>query len=307
MRTTIIIPTKNSVATIDECLSSLMPYHEDCYIDEILLVDGNSTDGTLDVAKNYPVKVLFEEIKGSIGRAYDEGWRNAQGEIVIFFDSDIYLGDGFFPKVNELISDDKTGWVSCQPKAVVTNMLTKAQAEDWLMGTYLLKPSTSWFQHLFSRFASGGKQEPLCGGPCMIVRRTCLEEVNGFRGLSPGTLKCCGDISVSQRIAGKGWKTIWWHDAPVYHHPRSTFKALIKQSYGYGKSMACMHMENEFRQGYPWYNKIISILARLASPVIGIHLAIRFHNPLHLIAYPLPRYAWVAGYIAGWAGAKRTS
>lgn len=304
LSTSVIIPTKNSVSTIDECLASLMPYYKEGYIREIVIVDGHSTDGTLDVVKKYPVKVLFEEAKGNIGMAYESGWRTAQGELVILFDSDVHLEQGFFPKVYELLSDDRVGWVSCQPKAVVTNKLTRVQAEDWVWGSIRLVPSSSWFYRLFGRITTGGHQEPLCGGPCMVVRRTCLEAVNGFQGLSLGTLKCCGDISVSQRVANKGWKTIWWYDAPLYHHPRATFKGLIKQMYGYGISIAYMHLESEFRKGYPWYYKVISIMARLTSPAIGIYLAIRFRNPLHLVVYPLSRYAVATGYIVGWISAK---
>jgi glycosyltransferase involved in cell wall biosynthesis len=304
MNTSIVIPTKNNIDTIDKCLSSLMPYYGDGYISEIIVVDGHSTDGTLEAVKRYPVKVLFEEVKGSIGLAYDIGWRNAQGELVILFDSDVYLGEGFFPRIHELLSDE-VGWISCVPEAVVTNRMKKTQGEDWSRG--MLTPEPSRFQRLYTRIAYGGTKEPLCGGPCMVVRRSCLEAVNGFLGLSPGTLKCCGDISVSQRVAGKGWKTIWWHEAPLYHHPRSTLKGLVKQMHGYGISIAYMHLENEFRKSYPWYNKVISMLARLASPAIGVYLAIRFRNPMHLITYPLPRYAVVAGYVAGWIGAKRVA
>ena len=302
--TSVVIPTKNSLDTIRECLDSLMLYHQVGYISEIVIVDGHSTDGTLDTLKDYPVKVLFERVKGSIGLAYDLGWRDTQGEIVILFDSDVYLGKGFFPRILELLSDD-VGWISCVPEAVVTSSLTKTQGEDWSRGMLTQEPTR--LQRLYTRIAYGLSDEPLCGGPCMVVRRSCLEEVNGFQGLHPETLACCGDISVSQRVAARGWKTIWWHDAPLYHHPRSSFKGLMKQMHGYGRSIAFLHLEDEFRKNFPWYNKAVSLLARLASPIIGVYLAIRHRNPRHLVLYPLPRYAVVAGYVAGWICAKRAA
>jgi GT2 family glycosyltransferase len=311
LRTSIVIPTKNNINTIDRCLFSLMPYYRQGYINEIVVVDGHSTDGTLEVIEGYPVKLVFDEGKGNIGTAYDIGWRNAQGELIILLDSDVYLKENFFPKVCELLSDDKVGWISCAARAVVTNSLTKAQDEDWIWHINMLSPSLSWFLRLYTRIASGGNQDARCGGPCMIVRRTCLETVNGFQGLSSaalgvGTGGCVGDISVSQRIANRGWRTIWWGDAPIYHHPRTTFKGLAKQFYGYGKAEAYMQMEREFASNYRWHQKVTGIIARLGSPAVGLMLAIRFRNPLHLIAYPLPRYTWVMGYIAGWAVAKKS-
>jgi len=302
LSTSIVIPTKNSVDTIEQCLSSLMPYYREGHIGEIVVVDGHSTDGTLDVVSEYPVKLLLEEGKGNIGMAYDIGWRNAQGELIIFLDSDVYLEEGFFAKAYELLSNEKVGWISCGTKAVVTNRLTKAQAEEWAGGMYA--PAPSRFQRLYRRIAYGLGPESLCGGPCMIVRRICLEAVDGFQGLSLGTLRVCGDICVSQRVANGGWKTISWMDAPVYHYPRATFTGLMKQYYGYGKSLAHMHLEREFRESYPCYRKVISIMARLASPAVAISLAVRFRNALHIIVYPPPRYAWAIGYIVGWIGAR---
>ena len=97
MKISVIIPCKNSVITINECLASLMPYYNDGYITEIIVVDGHSTDGTLEILKNYPVKLLFEPVQGNIGMAYEHGWRNSQGELIILFDSDVYMKSKFFP------------------------------------------------------------------------------------------------------------------------------------------------------------------------------------------------------------------
>jgi GT2 family glycosyltransferase len=310
MKTSVVIPCKNNIATIDKCLASLMPYYKEGYINEIVVVDGHSTDGTLEVIQNYPAKLLFEQVAGSIGMAYDLGWRNTQGELVILFDSDVYMGSGFFPKIHELLSDSRIGWISCQPKAVVTNKVTKAQGEDWARGAPGLSPTShSTFLRLYSRIAYGGTKEPLCGGPCMVVRRTCLEAVDGLKGLSTGTIgpkgTSLGDICLSQRIVRKGWKAIWWTDSPVFHHPRTTLGGYNKQMYGYGKAAAHMQMEPEFREAFPWQKKVISLLARLAAPLIGIYLAVRYCNPYQLIVYPVPRFYWGCGYIRGWIGAKR--
>lgn len=306
METSVVILCKNNIATIDKCLASLMPYYDEGYINEIVVVDGHSTDGTLEVLKNYPVKLVFEQVAGSIGMAYDCGWRNTRGELVILFDSDVYMGAGFFPKILEMLSVNKIGWISCQPKAVVTNKITKAQGQDWRRSSAgQTTTSKSSFQRFYIRIAYGGTKEPLCGGPCIVVRRNCLEETNGLIGFTLGTLEVCGDICLSQRIVKKGWKAIWWTDAPVFHHPRTTLKGFNKQMYGYGKAAAYMQLEPEFSEDFPWQNKVISLTTRMASPLIGIYLAIRYLNPYQLIVYPVPRFYWAWGYIRGWIAAKK--
>lgn len=304
MSTSLVIPTKNNIDTIDKCLSSVMPYYEAGYINEIVVVDGNSTDGTLDVVKKYPVKLLFDEGKKNPGLAYDIGWRQTKGDLVFFLDSDVYLEEGFFPKAHDLVSAEGVGWISCRQKAVASNSITKTQGEDWDWGSNILSKPSSWFQKLYN-IALAGKPEPTCGGPCIIVRKVCLEEIDGHHGINEEVIKWCSDIAYSQRIANRGWVTKWWTEAPIYHHPRATFKGYYKQMYAYGKSIAFMHLEQEFKSQYSWYNRIFGILARLASPIIGVYLAVRYRNPEHLVLYPVPRYAVVAGYIAGWFQARK--
>lgn len=77
-RVSVVIPTKNNVDTIGECLSSLMPYWEQGYIDEIIVVDAHSTDGTVEVVRNFPVRLRFDERQGEYV-AREIGWRNANG------------------------------------------------------------------------------------------------------------------------------------------------------------------------------------------------------------------------------------
>jgi glycosyltransferase involved in cell wall biosynthesis len=310
MKTSVVIPCKNNIATIDKCLSSLMPYFNAGYISEIVVVDGHSTDGTLELLKKYPVRLLFEQVAGNIGMAYEFGWRNTKEELVIFFDSDVFMEDGFFPKIFDLLSDNKIGWVSCQQKAVITNKITKAQGQDWVWSSSGKNSRSKLsFRSLYNRIAYGSTKKHLCGGPCMVVRRACLEAIDGLNGLNAGTIGLKGtslaDICYSQRIVKKGWEAIWWTDAPILHHPRPTFKEYNRQMYGYGKAAAYMQLEPEFQKDYPWQNKVISLLARLASPFIGIYLAIRYLNPYQLIIYPVPRFYWAWGYISGWIAAKK--
>jgi glycosyltransferase involved in cell wall biosynthesis len=55
-------------------------------VDEVIVVDGNSTDKTVDVAKKFGAKVLFDDVgKGS---ALKKGMQAASGDIIITMDAD---------------------------------------------------------------------------------------------------------------------------------------------------------------------------------------------------------------------------
>lgn len=47
----IIVPTFDAVATLHACLESIV--HQTCSDFEVILVDGGSTDGTLDIANGF--------------------------------------------------------------------------------------------------------------------------------------------------------------------------------------------------------------------------------------------------------------
>lgn len=82
-----IITTKNSSRTLERCLQSLT---RQTYTPiEIIVVDNNSTDATLDIANKYAHKVYTYGPERSAQRNY--GAKQADGEYLLIHDSDIYF------------------------------------------------------------------------------------------------------------------------------------------------------------------------------------------------------------------------
>jgi len=57
-KVSIIVATLNSERTIDECLKAIFELNYPKDFLEIIVVDGCSKDATLEIAQNYPVKVM---------------------------------------------------------------------------------------------------------------------------------------------------------------------------------------------------------------------------------------------------------
>ena len=306
MKTSVVIATKNSARTIEECLASLMPYHEQGYISERVVVDGHSSDGTLDILKKYPVKLAFDagDVEGS-SAAYDIGWHNTQSELVLFLDSDAYLGDGFFPRITEFFREDDMGIVGAEAQTVVSNQLSRTVAQ-W--GTYhgdkMRKiqgdSSLSWFERLYRRGLGTDESQVAVTGPCFLVRRRLLEAVNGFRPPQKGRplpKRLQEDYLLSRRITATGNKAAWWLDAPVHHYPRFTFNGLERQHFRLGKG-------NAFTERYYFqtpHPAITLLKYLLGAPVVGLICTLRFRNLRHLLLFPLTKYAQLAGYLYGLA------
>ena len=81
-RITVVIPCLNEEKGIVEVLTR-MPY----FVDEIIVVDNNSTDRTAEVAGKLGARVLHEKVRG-YGRAYKTGLMQAQGDIIVTLDGD---------------------------------------------------------------------------------------------------------------------------------------------------------------------------------------------------------------------------
>ena len=81
-RITVVIPCLNEEIAIDRVLDGLP-----AFVDEVIVVDNNSTDRTAEVARSRGAVVVTELSRG-YGRAYKRGFSCATGDIVITLDGD---------------------------------------------------------------------------------------------------------------------------------------------------------------------------------------------------------------------------
>jgi len=82
LRITIVIPCLNEEVAIGHVLDGLPSF-----VDEVIVVDNNSTDRTAEVARSRGALVVTEVNRG-YGRAYKKGFSFASGDIVITLDGD---------------------------------------------------------------------------------------------------------------------------------------------------------------------------------------------------------------------------
>lgn len=88
----IVIPTLNSEKLLPLCLDSIRIQNYPQESVEIIIADGGSTDGTLEVAKAYRCRIIPNLLKtGEAGKAV--GVKHANGEIIALIDSDNILPD----------------------------------------------------------------------------------------------------------------------------------------------------------------------------------------------------------------------
>jgi len=79
---TVIIPCLNEEQGIRRVLERMPEF-----VDEVIVVDNNSTDRTHDVAAGMGAKVIREEVRG-YGRSYKRGFACASSDVIVTLDGD---------------------------------------------------------------------------------------------------------------------------------------------------------------------------------------------------------------------------
>jgi len=264
-----VIPTLNSEKTLGMCLKSL--FHFGGYVNEIVIVDGGSQDRTIEIAKQYPVKILFEKGKKGIAFARNLGWRKTHSNLIAFFESDAFLGNNFFPKALGFFKDQQLGVLGCTPKPLVLSFFSQTIGEWWTRKKTI-------------------EEQKFVKDSCVIIRRECLEAVGGF----DDRFRFAEFIDLTYRIWRKGWKVLAWNDAPLYHIPQLSLPELMRDFYKYGMFNRLFHLK------FPELSQPIESFFKdlISSFIVGGKYAKQYRNPLHLLVFPLARLAWRVGYEA---------
>jgi len=272
-----VILSKNNGETLDRCLSSVFELNPG----EVVIVDAHSTDRTMEILEKYrnKIKLLFDEGMG-ISIARNIGWMNARSDIIAFLDADAYINkDDFLSRVKKHFEDKELGVLVCYPKTVKSNIITEI-----ISGIIEAE-----------REEMRSNKNVIVGGPCFLVPRRCLAEVNGF---DDRHIFGADDLCVIRRILLRGYRLEVLYDSSVHHYPRSSVKGLFKERYGWGKGYSIYAKEfperNRFKQ-------MVYILFKVPTfaPIIGTRLAIKLRKPLYLPIYTLIVFAWSIGCFVG--------
>jgi len=185
VKISVITAVYNNRATIAAALdSALAQSHDDV---ELVVIDGGSTDGTLEVLQGYAdqVGVLVSEPDRGIYDALNKGLRLAGGEVVGFLHSDdLYADTEVLRRVAGAFSDVEVG-------AVYGDLLyVRKEAPDRVVRTW----SAGWFEP--ARLARGWMPPH----PTFYARRSVYEALGGF----DTRYRIAADYDCMLRFLGRG-------------------------------------------------------------------------------------------------------
>ena len=123
----IIIPVYNVEQYIKKCLDSVFAQTFKDY--EVIVVNDGTKDNSMDIVKDYKVKVINQENQG-LSEARNVGVKNATGEYLVFLDSDDYIKEDLLKEINNSLSN-KPDVVRYQAEYVVDGKGTEYHEKEF--------------------------------------------------------------------------------------------------------------------------------------------------------------------------------
>lgn len=160
-RLSVVVIGRNEGERLTRCLESVARMNPPDGGIEIIYVDSNSTDDSVDRARDLGATVIVVEPKrptAAIGR--NAGWRAARGEFVLFLDGDTILDPDFVNTALAEFADDRI--------AVVWGTRREIHPEHSVYNRVL---DLDWI--------SPAGVSDYCGGDA-VIRRSVLETVKGY-------------------------------------------------------------------------------------------------------------------------------
>lgn len=196
MKVSVIIPAYNEESNIAATLEAVL---SQSYPDfEVIVINNNSTDKTAEVVKQYPVKLVHEDKRGTLW-ACERGRQEAQGEIVVRMDADCLPHKHWIDSAVRLFRNDSEIVAVSGPYFYHDSSPTFKYSSFWAQ-KYLYRPINSTLQ----RFKKGG----IMVGGNSFFRADTLDKMGGFNT----EITFYGDETDTSKRLAKHGKIIFHND-----------------------------------------------------------------------------------------------
>jgi glycosyltransferase involved in cell wall biosynthesis len=212
----VVILTLNEEATIDRCPNSITRQSFPKSEIEIVVVDGNSTDRTREIAELYTPKILLEN-RHTFGYARNLGVSSAKGKYVAFISADAWAELDWLTNIKEtLTSQGVVGVVGKQVPITSPNWVSKIRSTGFRK-TYRGK----------SRWMERGDNFSTVN--CAYSREVILKN-GGF----DESLPACEDQDLGHRILQTSLKILYDPNVTVHHDAEESLRDIWRKTFQQG-------------------------------------------------------------------------
>ncbi len=192
MKISFIIPAYNEEKYISRCLESVILEAKRSSFDyEIIVVNNASSDRTKEVALSFSEVIVVDEPRKGIPNARQAGLAASQGDLIVNFDADSIMPQGWSDKIGEVFTNDSivalSGPCIYHESSAAVNLMIRA----YYFFAFLI--------HIISQDIL--KIGAVVQGGNSVLRRSALEKIGGYNT----SIKFYGeDTDIAKRISKVG-------------------------------------------------------------------------------------------------------
>jgi GT2 family glycosyltransferase len=207
----IIVPNFNGRRTIGKCLDSIFAFDDSAR--EVIVIDDRSEDGSSDIARQYPCRLIQFEKHAGASAARNAGAFSSSGDVLFFIDADCLIKEDTLSIIRKRLS---------------------GQPEDLIIGgTYTPVPFDPGF---FSRFQSAFInyfETKKCDNPdylathALAIRTETFKRIGGFK---EDFLPILEDVEFCHRLRRAGCRLMVEPELQVQHIFYHSFTKSIRNA-----------------------------------------------------------------------------
>jgi glycosyltransferase involved in cell wall biosynthesis len=270
----VIVPVRNSANTIGDLMDSLMGLEYETEKLEIVVVDGDSSDGTRKIVEEYPVLLVDEEGKG-LNAARNTGIKWSTGEIVAYTDGDCVVPPDWARSIAKNFRSPIVGFVG-------------GNVEGYAKGSFLSTYMDETFFHAKPNFKwrKVDKRLNLLQFPAgcnMAFRRDVLAKIDYFdERINYGF----DDLIPVEEVGEIGFRIVLDPEVYVYHKHRTHLGEMLLQHFNYGrggaKLMRAKRKVSKLAQWFTTYLISSTFSLALTSALLILGLLLNQRVPLEI-------------------------
>lgn len=269
MKLSIIIVNYNVEYFLEQCLLSVEKALKNIQ-GEVIVVDNNSVDGSIEMLKSKFPWVTLIENKENIGfsKANNQGIKIAKGEYILLLNPDTLVEEDTFTKVVSFMdAHPEAGGLGVKMVDGKGNFLpeskrglpTPSAAFYKIFGISRLFPNSKRFSkyHLTYLDKDQTHEIEILSGAFMLMRKSVLDKV----GLLDETFFMYGeDIDLSYRIIKGGYKNYYFPETKIIHYKgESTKKSSVNYVFVFYNAMVIFAKKHFSSNNAKWFSFFINL------------------------------------------------
>ena len=266
----VIIPVYNRPEEIDELLHSLTKQTCPCF-DVVIVEDGSSIDCKHIIDQYLDVLDIsyFYKHNTGPGDSRNYGMAKANGEYLIFFDSDCIVPQHYFEHVEQALSERVLDCFG-GPDSADHSFTPIQKAINYAMTSLVTTGGIRGKENSLDTYQPRSFN--------MGIKRNIFKTIGGFSDIHPGE-----DPDFSYRIMNQGYSVGLIPTAHVYHKRRVSFPKFITQVYKFGivRPILIKWYPSQFKLTYLLPS--LFLLGSLTLVALATTVSTLFYTPLLLI------------------------